>query len=747
MSADNHNAPDEQKSNLPYSWLSSRKIITTRNPGNSPEILLDENYEQITSEIPGLKIPLYNHQKTALKALIDLENTETFNLKLFNNNMVKTNAGMLSEPVGSGKTIEILALILFQKIPKNINLDYGADLEKKTIISELKLNTKDNNSIIHKTFKSILTPTIVFVGVSVINQWVEAVKSFTNLKYLVVSNVKELEIMLKFIVNKTINNIDIILIKNGKITRMVNLYEGLLVEYKNTGTTAYIYNVISNLRNICWARVVIDDFDTIGLPSSAGIVNGIFTWYISSTHKFINNKFNTNLQFKKTSDMLMYSNYSCSKIMDNNTLLYNFNIRNSNEFIKLSTTIYKPKFYAYILPNPDHIYLNLLSHMGQAEINEILEMLNGDAISTAAGMLGITTNKISDLFQNILGQQYKNYKQANEIIKFINNEEQFQGHRKPMSDNDDEKDTYNKTDLLNRREILFNYPNLKGLLDATKTEFIELKDKSGLALTRVKNNIKNGECPICLGNFSDEDDIIILKCCNIIICGICCFGTIFPKSRLTGKCGNCRFSLGLNDLIYLNKDINLDQIINDDVNFEEEKKEKSDINEAEAKAEAKEFLDYGTKPTAIYKIITNTTNFSINNVLIEKKSVNIKINNLMYGDNESPEPNYKKVLIFANYDEILCGTHSKINETVKLFTACAEQCVLIINSMNHCSGLNLQSATDIIFVHRMIDHNRETQAIGRGQRLGRSNNLKVHYLCYENEYSYMINNNIITESV
>ena len=46
--------------------------------------------------------------------------------------------------------------------------------------------------------------------------------------------------------------------------------------------------------------------------------------------------------------------------------------------------------------------------------------------------------------------------------------------------------------------------------------------------------------------------------------------------------------------------------------------------------------------------------------------------------------------------------------------------------------MNLEMTTDIIIFHKMNDE-LEKQVIGRGQRLGRTSQLNVHYLCYENE--------------
>ena len=93
----------------------------------------------------------------------------------------------------------------------------------------------------------------------------------------------------------------------------------------------------------------------------------------------------------------------------------------------------------------------------------------------------------------------------------------------------------------------------------------------------------------------------------------------------------------------------------------------------------------------------------------------------------------------------LGGTHKEINNIVELFTNCKKMCVLIINSTKHCAGLNLQSATDLIFAHKIIDVNVETQVIGRGQRIGRTSSLRVHYIMYQNEYDWMVRNATIRE--
>ena len=138
----------------------------------------------------------------------------------------------------------------------------------------------------------------------------------------------------------------------------------------------------------------------------------------------------------------------------------------------------------------------------------------------------------------------------------------------------------------------------------------------------------------------------------------------------------------------------------------------------------------------------------------------IELEQLQKGSNKfiTSKTNNRKVLIFASYDETiknisnkltennikfwkLSGMAKNINKIARLFNSHKGTCVLVINSTNYCSGLNLQTATDLVFMHKIIDLSTEIQVIGRGQRLGRETTLKVWYLLYENEERFMNRHN------
>jgi hypothetical protein len=740
----------DNNNNVKKSWIEQPRMLGEKIKF-TPSILLDETYE-IVNQIKGLNTSLYPHQKTIVKAAIELEKNRTFSVRhkinqTYENCELKTTAGVISEAVGSGKTIMILSIILIQKIPKVFPDIMPLEIYRNKRETHKKYAYNPVYcTIVRKKFKNILTPTIIFAGVSVINQWVDAIKTFTALKVFAIFDVRDLQKLINMMITKSVNSYDIIVVKNGKITRPIIFPKHITIEDKNNEkTTTYIYNNLANMRNYCWARVVVDDFDTIHLPHNAGIVNGLFTWYISSTKKNMCNKNTNNTQFKTTADMLMYSNYSCSKIMQNPLLFDKFNIRNDSDFVKATNRISSPKFYAYVFNNPNNQYMGLMGLMGDDESTLVMEMLNGDAIETAAEQLGIKTNSVADIFQLMLGKQYDKYTKSNNVLEFIKDVEPMQGMRSPFSENPDQTDTYKKSDIFICRAIDWNYPNLKGLLDSTKEEYTEVLHKSSVAIERVKSNIKEGECPICTGDLADEDEeTIIIKCCGIIVCGMCCFGTIFKKKKANGQCSNCRAQLKLSDLIYLNSSFDLDRIVDGDMT---EEKTEDIVTDAKVKEVPR------TKMNAIIDIIQGRKPK-------ESQRVDVNIPNLMKGTHKLPEPTVSKVLIFANYDETIInikteltdnniafwklgGTHREIAGTVAKFTNSTVSCVLIINSMKHCSGLNLQTATDLIFAHKMIDRSVETQVSGRAQRLGRTSNLKIHFMFYQNEFDWMVQDNAI----
>jgi hypothetical protein len=692
---------------------------------NTTAVELNEIYAKI-DYVPGLKTTLYEHQKTAVQGMLEMELCRSIPIKKVNTSNTYNfiyNSAVLSEPVGSGKTIDILSLILLNKIPRVLPDIMNLDYPKST----------DSMSYILRKFKKFIRATIIFVGTSVMKQWENAIKTFTNLKLFSINSVKELTVLINMMSLNTVDCYDIILVKNGKITRNIELPDGILLEDKNKIENAYIYNIIANFRSFCWSRVVIDDFDTIKLPSNACIINGLFTWYISSTRKFMDIKSQDN-NHDSASKILSLYDYGCSNIMMNNYLFYYLNIRNATEYIKSATQIPSQKYYIAIFNNPNEKYIGLLSSMDSGQARTITEMLNGDAIGAAAEAAGIKTSTVADIFEKILGDNFKDYRFAGDLLSFIEHVREEEYKRRPMSENKDKNDKYAKKDLLSFREIEYKYPGVNVIIDSTNEEYSSIKKTTGLAIQRVKDNIKHGNCPVCSLDLQEAKDIIIVKCCSAVFCGNCGIKAQNRGVRSNGICSNCRTHISIRDMIYISDEIDLNKIENEE--FEDEKV--IDVKTL------KKSYGIRTKYNAIIDIING-------DVVTEAKRVDMHIPNMMKGSTVIAEPKIRKVLIFANYDETLdlvikelksaeihfwhlMGSMYEINTTATEFTNYNGTCALVINSTRHCSGLNLQTSTDLIFTHYITDPAIESQVVGRGHRLGRKTPLNIWYLQYKNEY-------------
>ena len=143
--------------------------------------------------------------------------------------------------------------------------------------------------------------------------------------------------------------------------------------------------------------------------------------------------------------------------------------------------------------------------------------------------------------------------------------------------------------------------------------------------------------------------------------------------------------------------------------------------------------------------------------LPNKQEKNVKIKGMLEGIKELPEApaEHRKIIIFSKFDESLDdmekkmkenkigykrlrGTASQINSVATEFQDSYDGVnVLLINGEKYASGLNLQSATDLVFMHKIMDRNIESQIIGRIQRLGRVYKAHVHYILYNDEIRYM----------
>lgn len=199
------------------------------------------------------------------------------------------------------------------------------------------------------------------------------------------------------------------------------------------------------------------------------------------------------------------------------------------------------------------------------------------------------------------------------------------------------------------------------------------------------NNMLKNPCSICHDNLKSP---ILEPSCQNMFCGEC-FLKWYDKKH---SCPLCRSDINMSKVIYIENTHNNDKVIPSE------------------------------------KLITK--NNKIIDIIKNKKD--------------------GKFLIFSEYDKSfipICysleendidflqikSNTKNINKNLELFKK-GRSNVIFINNINNTAGLNLQEITDIIFYHE-IKKDVEKQIIGRSNRIGKDNELNIHYLKIDNELS------------
>ena len=736
-------------------WIDNVRIIHNAYVDNEfNRHLLDGTYNQIDC-IEGLNVDLYPHQKPIIKAMVDLENTRCLNgIFAYNSEscILYTTAGVLSEPNNSGKIVDILGTILINNTVQNHPIISGLRM-----LSEYKhaCGYKYSDSIITKKYKNILKPTIIIVNEFSINQWIHDIETFTKLSWYMVCDIDSLRLLFDMITEETINKYDIIIVSNKKISSQIKLpFDS--GSHSNTIRTQYIYNIIANLKTCCWNRVVIDNFDEDANIKN-GIINGLFTWYISINRTNTINRKQSNIH--DTTDQLFLNN-SCTRydIMNNKILFDIFNIRNNPKFNYLhpdNAGIPNIYYYGFDMPNLKCNYI-IRNYINSGLVNFTDKLHSG--CEKASRSIRTTSSSVIEILTIILKDDIGVYLNIRDILKFIKKVELLYDSLSPMESNLTIDNVYTKNDISNGYLPHYKYPNLLDLLNTTKIEYEDLNKKYKIKLDRIKNNIKYGECLICCQDFDNENNVI-LTCCGIILCAVCCYRTMTPNFNFekNGQCSNCRHEINYEDIIYISNQFDLTKIVDDDIEYKDNTYDPTRTHVSSG------FADYNMKWLYVIDIIENKIpqfrkSANANYLKLNNKS-NTNISNII------TEPNkISKLILFININDSYIQTlnnhiektpdtkyikidletplsHNHINE----FNECKTKCVLLIYNINRMLNLklNLQKATDIIFTFKIDDFVTEKRIINRVYRMGRKDHINIHYVIYNQEIDLLIYNKSI----
>lgn len=204
--------------------------------------------------------------------------------------------------------------------------------------------------------------------------------------------------------------------------------------------------------------------------------------------------------------------------------------------------------------------------------------------------------------------------------------------------------------------------------------------------------ISNNLCVICYDNIENKT---VTKCCQNSFCFTCIHIWLNKKVN----CPICKSLLNGNMLYVIKNDV--EEIIKDVEIIPE-----NELHEKHDKFKNLKILLEKKKNSNAKILIFSGYDYTFNQIIPILNSIDIKYD-----------------YIKGNGDQI----KSIVNKYKK-----NQIDVLLVNTKNYGTGMNLENTTDIIMFHK-FDTQLEQQVIGRAYRLGRELPLNVYYLLHENE--------------
>lgn len=470
---------------------------------------LDENSEKLSIEELAqinnkLKVPLKIHQNTIIKTMLELENTGEINIdlesKIIRNEIIlkeevlnnesyynlyynerenniqfsnikytiNMNYGILADKVGAGKTFEIIGLICHTQVPKQHQRIFSSGY-----YTSIKFN--DNEECI---------PTnIIIVPHNLVLQW-RKVLEFTKLKFYMINKKSHIDYL-----SSVYNIFEDEETPEISPTSCIANYDVVLV----SGTMLESFH--NKFPDVKWARLIIDEVNSINKLPVNFCIKANFVWYITATPSGIRW-----IRRNYIRDMIVGINKSLfSKII----------IKNEDSYVTNSMS----------LPPLNQIIINCETPVGIRMISDfvssdIINMLHAGNIKDA--ILKLNCNIDTD----------------DNIINVIKNKL--------------EKDIHNR-----KLELEYTERILPSDRRTQEESIKKLKEKIISLENRLKNitdkikSLEKDSCPICLDEIKTPS---LIPCCNNIFC-LECLANIPNK-----KCPMCRNPFTMKDLHIINND-------------------------------------------------------------------------------------------------------------------------------------------------------------------------------------------------
>jgi len=742
---------------------------------------INENSPKCTANVPKINITPLDHQRAVVAAMIEHEK----NCSLGDTSAI---IRMLTDLPGSGKTLEQLMLVALSPLAP---IRQGT-ITRNRIGETREISNDPNEEIIFDLVNpgigydsppskdnNLWKFTMIVVADTVFDQWCEIIRDNTEFKFLAVGNDDDLINLANYRRDRSLNDYEIIIVKNfivDKTTANRIKFHGLV----------YTLDIIGEMfsRDVI-SRLMVDDFDFIGTSDATLMVPALFTWIISATTNQNKQHFAKYETVRKTGQRYtIYEAISQSMsrapkfhAVHNNAakLKTIIGISCDEAFIHNSMDVAGIHYYQYSLEHPSHRFIQAIDTVDK----DLAELLNSDAIATAANKVGISATSISDIFERLLKGHVENYKHCLHVEAYIVTINELYDALPEWFD-DINVTALPTAALIEKWVENLNKPGpkswvikyIKGKhesIAAAKAKVVSTlgvtKSECRRAFQRVQDNLRHGECPITSEDLSSTSGIFIAKCCGLVVAQealpiLFRVGTYHYGAH---TCPNCRSNIKVKDFIYIAGDnVGFEQLLDESAITQSLLADQSEPSTASAvSTPAKKVTDksIGPKFECLLGIlqghepagrIDQTGRWRIDGVM----------DGFYYGQSAgsinaikgSAPINQNKVIIFAYHEETVTKVKQTLTnaglhyEILSAKTAADQQKrfalpntkakainILIIRGPNECAGLNLQMATKVIYMHMPNNDSVEKQLAARAMRHGRKFDLDIYYILYNHE--------------
>ena len=431
----------------------------------------------------------------------------------------------------------------------------------------------------------------------------------------------------------------------------------------------------SHCYDTIFSRLFIDEADSIKITGS--ILNSNFLWLVSSTYDVLCNPQGKRKYANEAGQLSDYYSYS-----DGFTIY---------KYIKgVSSTIIKSFISGFFCGIEDSIRKLLLIKNDDEFIKQAFSLQD-----YVVNILRSKSPVVANVLGNFVSQDIMNHINGGDIqgaIELLNCKKFSENFLIEAVTKDFEDKLKNKKiELQMKSQMIYSSENAKKeSLDKIKTKITELEIK----IEGIKSKLNdNNLCTIC---YDDIENKSVTMCCNTQFCVECITYWLSQKS----DCPFCRARISSKNICVITDSVSTD------------------------KKEEKESTELPSKLKHLENLINS-----------KKDEENFKM--LIFSDYDN---SFKNICDFLENETIsyrrVIGTTATINKIVKNYKLSNSEPesikILLLNAEYCASGINLENTSDIVIYHSMTPA-KTKQIIGRGQRPGRTSQLNVWKLCYENE--------------